>query len=471
MPRERVMLIALVALSLVGLAFAPDSDARLSQVVSRALAEPSEDANEPAVGKSLPTTSQAARMIVDGAEIDEAGPAAPVVVEGAEDRSVLAKVEPKSGLIDKPALEPAGKSEATLTYELQATTVAPGISGDQGAAEPEPVAAPVTTAKPTTTTAKPTTTTAAPAASPGRVLLNAPIAGLPTLGYGSSESAVRSNLGQQFGSVLYGGSQNNWDDFAVVSNSGDTYLRTRSNVGNDSHKQFVSRFDQVQEAYLVYSFYLEPGFDAGDGKGSAVVHSTGIKMPGLILGHPAQNTGGKHTEGGFTGRLMIRGTRKSDGVNTSTREGLSLAAYIYGQEIAGQDIASGYGEDYLFLNGFNTTAFEGLQGGKHEGIGDPRIWDLQVGTWVTVVLGYRVDGDNGWFKAWTSSGGGSLQPRLHVPNVNWTGDGATQGIDRLLFQQFWGGNGSEWYPDTESYMRFKDFGVYTSESAALAAAR
>ncbi len=282
---------------------------------------------------------------------------------------------------------------------------------------------------------------------------------------------MTNSLEAAFGDLTNRGSSN-WDDWAVVSHASGNFLRTRSGTGNNSQKQFNVPIPASQESYLVYSFFLEPGFDAGDGNGSDGQPSwgTGIKLPGLMRGSPGDNTGGNHTAGGFSGRLMIRGTN-SDGFNYEPRDGLSLAAYVYGQEINNQNIASGFGEDYYFLNGFGATPFEGINNGTNQGVGDPRIWDLEVGQWVTVVLGYRVDGDNGWFKAWTSTGGGALQPRLHIPNVNWTGGNRTDGPDSLIVQNFWGGSGSVWYPDSVSYMRFRDFAVFTSEADALAFAR
>ena len=168
---------------------------------------------------------------------------------------------------------------------------------------------------------------------------------------------------------------------------------------------------------------------------------------------------------------MIRGTLDSPGSVAQPRDGLSLAAYVYGQQYQNQNINHGFGRDFYFLNGHGATAFEGIRDGGSQGAGDPRIWDLREGQWVTVVLGYRVDGDNGWFKAWTKTGNGPLRENLFVRNLNWTGDGRAAGPDQILFQNFWGGSGSVWYPDSTSYIRFKDFGVFHSQSAALSFAR
>ena len=167
---------------------------------------------------------------------------------------------------------------------------------------------------------------------------------------------------------------------------------------------------------------------------------------------------------------MIRGTN-SEGSTTAPRDGLTLAAYMYGQEIADRDIAFGFGRDYYFLDGFEAQAFQGINDGIEGGVGDPRIWALEEGEWITVVLGYRVDGDDGWFKAWTAGEGERLEQRLHVQDVNWTGGDNTDGPDALFFQQLWGGQGEAWYPDSVTFTRFKDFGVYTTETDALAAAR
>lgn len=322
-----------------------------------------------------------------------------------------------------------------------------------------------------------TTTTQAraqnPAPSrPSNALFSASFEDVSPFSFGQSKNKVLDTIGSEFGQLRFSGSSN-WDDFAVVDDPSGAYLRTRSNTGNNSQKQFNIPITQASESYLVYSFFLEPGFDAGDGNRShgAPSHSTGIKLPGLILGNPSDNTGGNHTPGGFSGRLMIRGTRKSDGDHTAPRQGLSLAAYIYGQEINNQSIASGFGRDYFFLDGFSSSPFEGISRGHHEGVGDPRIWDLEVGQWVTVVLGYRVDGDNGSFRAWTKTGNGPLTQQLHIPNVNWAGGNSKAGPDSILLQNFWGGSGSVWYPDSTSYMRFKDFAVFNSQADALAWAR
>ena len=325
----------------------------------------------------------------------------------------------------------------------------------------------------TTTTRRPTTTTAAPRPAPAQnAVLSASVDGISPFGFGQSRDAVTRALSSDFGALSYTGSTN-WDDFAVVRDGNGSYIRTRSNVGNNSQKQFSVPVAPAQESYLVYSFFLEPGFDAGDGNRSdgQPVWGTGIKLPGLALGNPSQNTGGNHNAGGFTGRLMIRGTLDSAGSVGQPRDGLSLVAYVYGQQYQNQNINHGFGRDFYFLNGHGATPFEGINDGGHEGAGDPRIWDLREGQWVTVVLGYRVDGDNGWFKAWTKTGNGPLQENLFVRNLNWTGDGRTAGPDQILFQNFWGGSGSVWYPDSTSYMRFKDFGVFHSQSAALSFAR
>ncbi len=286
--------------------------------------------------------------------------------------------------------------------------------------------------------------------------------------FGQSDSQVRSALEDIFGPVKYANSEN-WHNLAVVEDPTGDYIRYRSNVGNNSRQQFNVPIVPSQESYLVYRFQLEPGFDAGDGDGSHGSPSwgTGIKMPGLMRGGPAANTGGNHTEGGFSGRLMIRGTRHSDGRNDLPREGISLAAYVYGQRIDGANITSGFGEDYYFLDGFDTTPFEGIRSGINGGVGDPRIWDLEVGRWVTVVLGYRVEGGNGWFKAWTMTEGidAAPQPRLFIDKIDWTG--GWEGPDSLLMQQYYGGSGPVWHPDTESYIRFKDFGVFRNETSAL----
>ena len=278
---------------------------------------------------------------------------------------------------------------------------------------------------------------------------------------------VSRALEAQFGDLRYEHNAN-WDDFSIVSDPTGDFLRARSNVGNNSQKQWNAPIEPHQESYLVYQLYLEPGFDAGDGNNSDGSPSwgTGIKLPGLARGNPGANTGGNHTAGGFSGRLMIRGTN-SDGDSGAPRDGISLAAYIYGQEIDNRSIASGFGRDYYFLDSFASEPFEGISRGTFEGVGDPRIFDLPTGEWVTLVLGYRVDGDNGWFRAWTKTGNGALTPRLDIPNLNWTGGNGTQGPDSLFFSNFWGGSGSVWYPDSVSFMRFRDFAVFDNQSDAL----
>lgn len=514
--QQRPVLMGLLIVALLGLAFSSGTEAASNFALGRSLGEPAEPAAEPQRQLTDPedsdnASSQLARIAADG--IAPAS-AADAVVVGASPKTrsesiavpsgegdsntaeALAYNESSTSQLETSDTEPAGvddPSDATGTEPATAPKVqAPSTTAEPASTNaPAPKAPPATTQAPTTTTAPATTqaptttktpattkaptTTKAPApAKPvsANAVLSAPIEGMSAFGFGQSKSTVTKSLESQFGSLVYSGDAN-WDDFAVVNDPSGDYIRTRSNVGNNSRKQFNARIPVAKETYLVYRFYLEPGFDAGDGNGSEGSPSwgTGIKMPGLMRGNPVANTGGNHTAGGFSGRLMIRGTRKSDGEASSPRQGLTLAAYVYGQKIDGQSIASGYGEDYYFLNGFGAKPFEGINNGTHEGVGDPRIWDLQVGKWTTVVLGYRVDGDNGWFKAWTMTDGGSLQPRLHIPRVNWMGNGGEQGADSMIFQQYWGGSGSVWHPDSVSHMRFKDFGVYNSEAAALAAAR
>ena len=367
-------------------------------------------------------------------------------------------VAPRTATIGAPRTTTTAAPRTTITAAPRTTTTA----------APRPTTTTTTTAAPRTTT----TAAARPAATSGASsIFSAPVEGLSPFGFGQTQSEVTRALSAQFGDLRYV-HPSNWEDFSVVSDSGGDYLRVRSDVGSNSQKQFNAPIEPSQETYLVYQFYLEPGFDAGDGNNSDGSPSwgTGIKLPGLMRGNPGDNTGGNHTAGGFSGRLMIRGTN-SDGLNGAPRDGLSLAAYVYGQEIDNQNIASGFGEDYYFLDGFDSEPFEGITGGTHEGVGDPRIWELQTGKWVTVVLGYRVDGDNGFFKAWTKTGNSALTENLHIPNVNWTGGNSTAGADSILFQNFWGGKGSVWYPDSVSYMRYRNFDVFTSQADALAAAR
>jgi hypothetical protein len=406
---------------------------------------------------------------VDTASLPRTDVASPVIVDNGTSKALSLATATTTSDPTSATLE-AGDSGPVAPAPASAPTTTPSSSTTQASPTPS-----TTRVQATTTTGAPKSTTTANAPAPaGSTLLRAPIDGMGSFGFDRSQSVVTAALESQFPTLKYE-SGSNWDDISIVQDPTGDYLRTRSNVGDNSRKQFNAPIPISNETYLVYRFYLEPGFDAGDGNGDegSPVWGTGIKMPGLMRGNPADNTGGNHTSGGFSGRLMIRGTRKSDGANDKAREGLSLGAYIYGQEIDNANITSGYGEDYFLLDGFGSHPFEGIDSGKREGVGDPRIWDLEVGRWVTVVLGYRVDSDDGWFKAWTMTEGIDAvpKPRLHVPRVNWMGSGPNQGADSLLFQQFWGGSGSVWYPDSTSYMRFKDFGVYVRETDALEAAR
>ncbi len=292
---------------------------------------------------------------------------------------------------------------------------------------------------------------------------------LPLTSTGQSKDNFLNILRPEFGNFRFSGNEN-FNNFSIVDDPAGRSLQYRSTPGTSSHVQFSAAVPENQESFLVYRFKLEEGFDAGDGNGDEgkPSHSTGIKLPGLLRGSPAANTGGNHTAGGFSGRLMIRGTRKSDGVNSAPREGLALSAYIYGQNIGGQNIASGFGRSFYFLDSFESKPFLGQGSGQFEGVGDPRIEDLEEDKWVTLVLGYRVDGNNGWFKAWTKTEGqaDTVSPNLFIPNVDWTGGSA--GADNLLVQNFWGGKGSVWHPDSSSNIRYRDFAVFTEEADAIA---
>lgn len=300
-------------------------------------------------------------------------------------------------------------------------------------------------------------------------IFSASIDELPLTSPGQTKDQFLNIISPQFGTFPHSG-RNNFENLSIVDDPAGRSLQYRSSVGNSSHIQFSSAIPVHQETYLVYRFKLEEGFDAGDGAGQEGMpsHSTGIKLPGLMRGSPAANTGGNHTAGGFSGRLMIRGTRKSDGVNSAPREGISIGAYIYGQRINGQNIASGFGRSYYFLDGFESQPFLGHSSGLSEGVGDPRIWDLEEDRWVTLVLGYRVDNGNGWFKAWTKTEGidDQVNPSLFIPNIDWTG--GSEGADNLLFQNFWGGQGSVWHPDKASNILYRDFAVFTDEADAIA---
>jgi len=467
----RLLLGLVLSVALASLAFTNGVERVTVLAGGRVLAEPDNVASQP--GREFGSPNDV------GVELSAAAVAANPVEQSIPEALARTALEPSQpvALPAQPSIVDNSRTPSTLPAgpPPPAASVAPTVPAattpltppTTGSPTPPATDAPTPPAATAATAASTTTTTTTPPAPVG----GGPVEGMPKFGFGQSRATVVSALEEQFRALSYVGAPN-WDDVSIVEDSSGDYIRTRSNVGDNSKKQWNVPVPVTKESYLVYRFMLEPGFDAGDGNGDQgmSVSNTGIKMPGLARGHPANNTGGNHAAGGFTGRLMIRGTCKSSGTNKSPRDGIALAAYIYGQQIGGESINSGWGQDYYLLDGFASTPFSGLGNGFDGGCGDPRIWNLPTGKWVTVVLGYRVDSTNGWFKAWTMVDGGSLRERLFVQNIDWMGPGE-QGVDSMMWQQFWGGSGSAWYPDSVSYMRFKDFGVFRTVGEAIAAAR
>jgi len=462
----RLLLGLVLSVALASLAFSNGVERVTVLAGGRVLAEPDNVASQP--GREFGSPSDV------GVELSSAALAANPVEQSIPEALARTALEPSQpvALPAQPSIVDNSQTPSTLPAgPPPAASVAPTVPSAPTPSKPPTTAAPTPPAtdapNPPASTAATTTTTTPPAPVGG-----GPVEGMSKFEFGQSGATVQGAFEEQFGSLSYV-SQRNWDDFSIVEDSSGDYIRTRSNVGDNSQKQWNVPVPITKESYLVYRFMLEPGFDAGDGNGDQgmSVSNTGIKLPGLARGHPANNTGGNHAAGGFTGRLMIRGTCKSSGTINSQRDGIALAAYIYGQQIGGEPINSGWGEDYYLLDGFGSTPFSGLGNGFDNGCGDPRIWNLPTGKWVTVVLGYRVDSTNGWFKAWTMVDGVDSTPRerLSIPNIDWMGAGE-QGVDSMMWQQYWGGSGSAWYPDSVSYMRFKDFGVFRTAGEAIAAA-
>jgi len=309
------------------------------------------------------------------------------------------------------------------------------------------------------------------------IILDAPIEGMTKRALGSTWATIQTTLQEQFAGPFYQSAGSNGDNYATIEDATGDYLRTRRETGGTSAQQWVTPTALNKEVYLQYDIMFEAGFDHGDGTGGRNPFNTTHKLPGMTGGGSAGvggNVGGSHDPEGFTGRIVTRATRKSDGQASLDREGMALSAYIYGFEIDGNSIASGFGEDYYFLDSHATTPFEGITTGLVNGCGDPRIWDMPTGSWITVTVGYRVDGPTGWFKAWTLEQGVDTvhQERLHIPNVQWMNpaNSADEGADGMMFHHFYGGSGAAWYADTESFIRMKNFKVSTTEIEVIGAA-
>jgi len=299
--------------------------------------------------------------------------------------------------------------------------------------------------------------------------------------FGNTQTTV-VNAMQETLPTLTNVDSNNWDDVAIVADGAGDYLRTRSNTGDNSRKAWAVEFADETTAFLTYSVMFEStggsshtsddGFDWGDGNaGTPKTWSTGGKLPGLVFGSPGDNTGGVLANGAWSGRLMWRGQRKSNGIGGSARESVTLSLYFYGEEANGET-GLGAANTYFFVQDFaeSPTRFgsSGSDGTGDGQYGDSRGMELKTDVWYHLCLGYHAPNNNtGYFKAWTWEDGvdTAWQEQLHVPDIKWHETG-TGGIDRLLFQNFWGGATTDWYPDNLAYMRYKNFAAFTTESEA-----
>ena len=174
----------------------------------------------------------------------------------------------------------------------------------------------------------------------------------------------------------------------------------------------------------------------------------------------AGHTGSNHDRYGCSARTMLRAWNLS-GSGGDPADGVTIE--LYPSHLKRKS------DRYAFrkTNPVNPTRYQGSGTGDGQ-IGDPNIWTMPIGEWVTVICGMGV-GDNHFYRAYTSTETEPV-PKLrleltHAGGWRWMADEARQTLDSWMFQSLYGGSASEseWQPDSESGMlQYKGIRVFDS---------
>ncbi|MEP0367034.1 MAG: polysaccharide lyase [Cyclobacteriaceae bacterium] len=172
--------------------------------------------------------------------------------------------------------------------------------------------------------------------------------------------------------------------------------------------QFVRPLKPAKEYYLTYDLYFEEGFD----------FSKGGKLPGLTSGG-ATYTGGVHPDEGqgWSARYMWVANKP--------------IVYLYYKDMAGK-----YGES-LPLNA-----------------------EIKPGNWYTFTQHIRVnqpDQENALIEVWINGQKVGSKENFALRK------GDLGLIDSFYFSTFHGGATADWAPQTDSYIRFDNFRIYSKD--------
>lgn len=254
-----------------------------------------------------------------------------------------------------------------------------------------------------------------------------------------------------------------WED------TGD-HFRMFSQPNDHSASGAEFAIDPGEERWLQYDVWFAPDFDFGSD--DRAHHVTG-KMPGLgsrgvFSRMNGNHTGGTHSNGGFSGRIVWRGWN-SQGDGNSPADGIALSLYAYHDDGYTRPQGQRYGRDYYFRKAGAEVnpAMYNYSGGTGPGsIGDADVWLLPVGEWITVTVGYSVALGGQGFEAWTSTESDPTPVRRlrldQSGDFRWLPPSARREVDTFLFQSYWGGGGSEYHPTTMTELRYRRLTVHDS---------
>lgn len=296
--------------------------------------------------------------------------------------------------------------------------------------------------------------------------------------YGSTKATVESALtaANMFPNMNYETPDSTFANVSKVGTGPGSYFELRSSVDASGHVHWASTFTEVDTAFLrmavmfrsdgTSALAADNGYDFGSSQGTRNTNTTGGKMPGLTWGEPGWNTGGTLTNNAWSGRQMWRGLNTA-GSGGSDRTHVAPEFYYYGQDL-GVQRRYPYRGSHTPADAVQFTS-DGTGPGTY---GDPAIGpklNENIDTWVHFLIEYHVpDSTAGYMKCWTLIEGTDTtwQPQLNLTGTRPRPAGFS-GVNNLLFQQFFGGQGSDWHPDFVGYTRWKDVGVYTTESEAM----
>lgn len=267
-----------------------------------------------------------------------------------------------------------------------------------------------------------------------------------------------------------------WTDLKKWTQVGD-YMSFFSIPGDHSASGAEFDIGDHTEAWLQYQVWFAPDFDFG---ANLSAHSVGGKMPGLASSGPfgkmnGNYTGGNHDDQGHSGRNMWR-AHQSQGRSWEPGDGICMGLYAYDYELAVRPDLK-YGRNLMYrkpeANEVNPVAWEDAEGGNNGTgpgqIGDPDVWIVPLGEWITVTVGHGVGAANSdnWYEAWVSTESRpepwrALRLEGATSRFRWMAPNADQKIDTFLFQSYWGGKGDIWLPTRQTEFRYRGIEVHDS---------